>query len=111
MSMKAILLAAATAATLLAPAVASAQDWGHNRNDEGRGGQRYESRREHTGGWARERTYGYGYGYGQGYAQAYRQSYPAYSYGNAYRYAYAAPAYRDREDRGQWRHWRHERPD
>jgi len=81
MSMKAILLAAATAATLAIPAAAMAQD--HHRYDG-----RYESRR-----WRDDRGYrDYGYGYSYGYSYGY----PAYGYDS---YRYSVPVFRDRDDR------------
>jgi len=80
MSMKAILLAAATAASLAIPAAAMAQDFHHADG-------RYEARRGHNDrGYGYAPVYGYGYDYG----------YPAYGY-DAYRYA--APVFRDRDDR------------
>jgi hypothetical protein len=60
MSMKAMLLAAATAATLLAPAIASAQDYGRYRDDYRRDDRRIEARRWHDGD---RRAYAYGYAY------------------------------------------------
>jgi hypothetical protein len=66
MSMKAMLLAAATAATLLAPAVASAQDYGRHRDDYRRDDRRIETRRWHDGD---RRAYTYGYGYNYRYAR------------------------------------------
>jgi hypothetical protein len=97
MSMKAMLLAAATAATLLAPAAAMAQDYGHDRYHDGRDGRQMESR------WSRDdhrdrRSYGYAYnGAYPAYDYGYTSSYPAYGYGDAYRYA--RPAWRDRDHR------------
>lgn len=95
MSMKAMLMAAGAAATLLAPAAAMAQDYGQHRNSEGREGQRFESRRSHDDDRGREPAYSSGYGYGSAYG--YAQSYPVYGYDEAYRYA--APVWRDRDDR------------
>jgi len=60
MSMKAMLLAAATAATLLAPAVASAQDYGRHRDDYRRDDRRVETVRRYDGD---RRAYSYGHGY------------------------------------------------
>ncbi|HXA41241.1 MAG TPA: hypothetical protein VNW53_19725 [Phenylobacterium sp.] len=92
MSMKAILLAAATAATLLAPAAAMAQDYGRHREDAGR----YDTHR-----WRAEdrgyRNYGYE---------------PSYSYGYGYRApVYGYRAYRERDDRGYRSHDRYDRRD
>jgi hypothetical protein len=100
MSMKAMLLAAATAASLLAPAAAMAQDYGHGRDHQGRDGRQVESR------WSRDDHRDRGsYGY------AYNNAYPAYDYGGAYgytaygydnAYSYATPALRDRDQRRDW---------
>lgn len=68
MSMKAMLLAAATAATLLAPAVASAQDYGHSRSFDRGDDRRIEARRGYD---SDRRAYSYGYGY-----DAYRYARP-----------------------------------
>ncbi|HEX3363612.1 hypothetical protein [Phenylobacterium sp.] len=87
MSMKTILLAAATAATLAIPAAAMAQDYHHADG-------RYEARRGHDDRGYRGYNYAapiYNYGYGY--------SYPAYGYDA---YSYAAPVYRDRDDRRDW---------
>jgi hypothetical protein len=85
MSMKAILLAAATAASLAIPAAAMAQDFHHADG-------RYEARR-----WHDER----GYGYAPAYSYGYDDGYPAYGY-DAYRYA--APVFRGHDDRRGWDH-------
>ncbi len=98
MSVKTILLAAATAASLAIPAAAMAQDFHHADG-------RYEARR-----WHDDRGYrgsSYGYGYAPAYSYGYGYSYPAYGY-DAYRYA--APVFRDREDR-RWDRDRHDRRD
>jgi hypothetical protein len=87
MSIKTILLAAATAATLAVPAAAMAQDWGHNRGHEAR----FEGRRYDDRGY---RSYGYAYA-------------PAYGYDD-YAYRYVAPVFRD--DR-RWDHDRYDRRD
>lgn len=93
MSMKAMLLAAATAATLALPAAAMAQDY-H------RDGGRYEARGRHDDDRG-YRGYGaapvYGYAYTPTYAPAYVYGYPAYGYDR-----YAAPVFRDRDDRRGW---------
>jgi hypothetical protein len=87
MSMKTILLAAATAATLAIPAAAMAQDYHHADG-------RYEARRSYD-----DRGYR-GYGYAPpAYSYGYGYSYPAYGYDA---YSYAVPAYRDRDDRRDW---------
>lgn len=91
MSMKTILLAAATAATLAIPAAAMAQDYRHSDG-------RYEARR-----WHDDR----GYAYAPAYSYDYGYSYPAYGY-DAYRYA--APVFRDHEDR-RWNRDRYDRRD
>ena len=89
MSMKTMLLAAATAASLAIPAAAMAQDFHHADG-------RYEARRWHDDrgyrGYIAAPVYDYGYGY----------SYPAYGY-DAYRYA--APVFRDDH------RWDHDRRD
>jgi len=97
MSMKAMLLAAATAATLLVPAVAGAQDYGRHRD----AAVRYDARRWH-GDDRGYRSYGYAPVYDYGYG------YPAYGY-DAYRYA--APAWRGRDDRGYRDHDRNDHRD
>jgi hypothetical protein len=60
MSMKAMLVAAATAATLMVPAAAMAQDWSHSRDYDRRDDRRIETRRWHDGD---RRAYSYGYGH------------------------------------------------
>jgi opacity protein-like surface antigen len=97
MSMKAMLLAAATAATLLAPAAAMAQDYGHQWRSEGRDAVRAESWRGHD----RDRGYDRGYRYRPAYGYGYR----AYGYDSDYRYA--APASRYRDERGSRGHEHH----
>jgi hypothetical protein len=87
-----MLLVAATAATLLAPAAAMAQDYGHQWRSEGRDSVRAETWRGHD----RDR----GYDRGNGYRPAYGYGYRAYGYDSYYRYA--APAWRDRYH-GGWR--------
>jgi hypothetical protein len=96
MSMKAMLLAAATAASLAIPAAAMAQDYHHADG-------RYEARRGYD-----DRGYrSYGYRYAPAYGYGYDYSYPAYGY-DAYRYA--APVFRDRDDH-RWDRERHDRRD
>ncbi|THD67130.1 hypothetical protein [Phenylobacterium sp.] len=95
MSMKAMLLAAATAASLAIPAAAMAQDYHHADG-------RYEARRGRDD--RDDRNYR-GYGYAPEYGYGYDDSYPAYGY-DAYRYA--APVFRDRDDR-RWYHDRRDR--
>ncbi|HZZ32766.1 MAG TPA: hypothetical protein VFE10_12335 [Phenylobacterium sp.] len=85
MSMRTMLLAVATAATLLVPAVAGAQDYSRHRD----AAPRYDARRWHDEDRG-YRAYGYAPVYDYGY------SYPAYGYDA---YQYAAPAGRDRGDR------------
>ena len=68
MSMKAILLAAATAASLLAPAAAMAQDYGRY-NDGWRRAPQSQSWREQPRGDRYGRAYGAGYG--EAYGDAY----------------------------------------
>src|SRR6202012_3660055 len=85
MSIKTILLAAATAATLAIPAAAMAQDFHHADG-------RYEARRGHD-----DRGYrGYSYGYAPAYSYGYGYSYPAYRYDAS---RHAAPAFRRHDDR------------
>ncbi|THD58846.1 hypothetical protein [Phenylobacterium sp.] len=79
MPMKTMLLAAATAASLLVPAAAMAQDWGrHGGGYEARSDRRFEDRR-FAGDVRREvPAYGYGYGYSD-YGYGY-DAYPTYGY-------------------------------
>jgi hypothetical protein len=91
MSMKAMLLAAATAVTLLVPAAAMAQDWGQQRAYEARDDRRMEFQR-----WPGENGRGSpAYGYGAGFDRY--EAYPAYRHDEARR---------EWERRARWEHWR-----
>ena len=95
MSMKTILLAAATAATLAVPAAAMAQDWGRHGGYEARDDRRVEGRRFDDRRWVgeyRRPAYDYGYAYGAGYGYGY----------DAYR-PYVRPEGRDRYEHRDWR--------
>ena len=92
MSMKTILLAAATAATLAIPAAAMAQDYRHSDG-------RYEARR-----WHDDRGYR-GYAYAPAYSYDYGYNYPAYGY------AYDAYRYSAQVFRGDDRRWDRDRYD
>jgi hypothetical protein len=94
MSMKTILLAAATAATLAVPAAAMAQDWGRHAAYEARDAQNFEGRRFEERRWVGE----------------YRRPAPVYDYGYGYGYdAYrpyvreVRPEWRDRNEHRDWR--------
>ena len=96
MSTKTILLAAATAASLLVPAAAMAQDWSHHRGYEARDDRRVEDRRV-AGDYRRDvPAYGYGYGYSD-YGYGY-DAYPAYGYRDV------RPIWRDHDGRYDRRH-------